>query len=156
MASLNKTMIIGRVGKDPDIRTTQNGKTVATLSVATSERYKDSQGQRQEKTEWHNVVIFGKTAEVVQKYLRKGSMVYIEGKLQTQSWDDQQSGQKRYKTEIVGDRMQMLGGRSDNMGGSSYDDSSMNQDFGAPTSGMSGGGGAPSSIPPAPEDELPF
>jgi single-strand DNA-binding protein len=154
--SLNKVMIIGNLGRDPEVRTTPQGSKVASFSVATTERYNDRQGQRQEKTEWHNVVLWNKTAEIAEKYLRKGSNVFIEGKLQTQSWDDQQTGQKRYRTEIVGDRMQMLGGRSDNMGGNSYGDSSMNQDFGAPTGGMSGGDGAPSSMPPAPEDDLPF
>ena len=98
--SLNKCQIIGNLGKDPEIRHTQSGDPVATLSIATSEIWTDKQGQKQEKTEWHRAVIFGKGAEIAQQYMRKGSKVYIEGKLQTRKWTDQQ-GQDRYTTEIT-------------------------------------------------------
>ena len=97
---LNKVMLIGNVGQDPEIRATASGDNVANLSIATSETWKDKQGQQQEKTEWHKVVIFGKLADIVSQYVVKGSKLYIEGKLQTRKWQDQ-SGQDRYSTEIV-------------------------------------------------------
>lgn len=100
MASLNKTLLIGRLGKDPEIRSTGTGTTVATITIATDEKYKDSSGQWQERTEWHRVVAFGPKGETMGKYLRKGSSVFIEGKLQTRSWDDK-DGSKRYSTEII-------------------------------------------------------
>jgi single-strand DNA-binding protein len=119
MASLNKVQIIGHLGKDPEIRTTSDGKTMATLSVATSESWNNASGEKQEKTEWHRVVIFGKLAEIAQKYLRKGSKVYLEGKLQTRKWTDQ-SGQDRYSTEVVlagfGGELIMLDGKKDPAG----------------------------------------
>jgi single-strand DNA-binding protein len=115
MASLNKVSLIGTLGKDPEVRYMQNGGAVATLSVATSENWTDKQsGEKREKTEWHRVVIFGKLAEIAEKYLKKGSSVYLEGKLQTRKWQDQ-SWQERYSTEVVldmGGQMQMLGGRA--------------------------------------------
>lgn len=98
--SLNKCQIIGNLGKDPEMRYTQDGKPIASLSIATSESWTDKQGQKQERTEWHRVSIFGKLAEIVQQYAHKGSKVYIEGKLQTKKWTDQQ-GQDRYTTEII-------------------------------------------------------
>lgn len=113
MRGINKAIIVGTLGQDPDVRYTQNGKPVASLSLATNEKWKDSAGQPQEKTEWHRVVAFGKLAEIAGEYLRKGSQVYIEGKLQTRKWQDQ-NGQDRWTTEIVLDPfngvMQMLGG----------------------------------------------
>ena len=117
---VNKVILIGNLGNDPDVRFTPNGSAVANLSVATSESWKDrNTGQQQEKTEWHRVVIFGKLAEIAQQFLRKGSKVYLEGKLQTRKWQDQQ-GQDRYTTEIVVDgfsgQLQMLDGRQDGMG----------------------------------------
>lgn len=107
---LNKVMIIGHLGKDPEIRTTQNGKKVATFNVATTEKFKDATGQRKESTEWHKVCVWMQLADIVEKYLKKGSKVYIEGKLQTRSWGDD-NGQKRYMTEIIGKQMQMLDGK---------------------------------------------
>jgi single-strand DNA-binding protein len=106
---LNKVMIIGRLTRDPEIRTTPNGANVASFSVATSFNWTNQQGQKQEQTEFHNVVAWRKLAEIVGQYLKKGSQVYIEGRLQTRSWDDASSGQKRYRTEIVADNMIMLG-----------------------------------------------
>ena len=96
MGSLNKVLLIGRLGKDPEIRYTQSGNAVAHFSIATSESWTDSQGQRQEKTEWHEVVAWNKLADLAQSYLKQGSLIYIEGRLQTRSWDDQQTGQKRF------------------------------------------------------------
>ncbi len=114
---VNKVILVGNLGNDPDVRFTGNGSAVATLSVATSESWRDKNTQQmQERTEWHRVVIFGKTAEVAQQYLRKGSKVYIEGSLRTNKWQDQ-NGQDRYSTEIVvtpfGGQMQMLDGRQE-------------------------------------------
>jgi single-strand DNA-binding protein len=107
---LNKVMVIGRLGKDPETRYTANGKPVTNFSVATSERW-TKDGEKQERTEWHNVVAFDKLAEIMAEYLRKGSQVYIEGKLQTRKWQDKE-GKDRYSTEIVASQMQMLGGKS--------------------------------------------
>ena len=112
MSSLNKVMLIGRLGQDPEVRYTQSNTAVATLSLATSERYKDGNGEQQERTEWHRVVAWGRLAEICQQYLNKGSLIYVEGPLQTRSWEDNQ-GQKRYTTEIKALQMTML----DNRGG---------------------------------------
>ena len=110
MASVNKVILIGNLGRDPETRYTTGGDAVTNLRIATTETWKDKAGEKQEKTEWHRIVIFGKTAEVAGQYLRKGSQVYIEGRLQTRKWTDKE-GQERYTTEIVADRMQMLGSR---------------------------------------------
>lgn len=106
---LNKVMIIGRLTRDPELRATSGGQQVASFSVATSFNWTDQQGQKKEQTEFHNVVAWRKLAEIVGQYLKKGSQIYLEGRLQTQSWDDKTSGQKRYRTEIVADNMIMLG-----------------------------------------------
>lgn len=128
---VNKVILIGNLGNNPDVRFTPNGGAIANLSVATSESWKDrNTGQAQEKTEWHRVVIFGKLAEIAQQYLRKGSKVYLEGKLQTRKWQDQQ-GQDRYSTEVVIDgfngQMQMLDGRQDGAEMGVYQPSTENQ-----------------------------
>lgn len=110
---VNKVILVGNLGQDPEVRYMPNGNAVANITVATSESWKDQQGQQQERTEWHRVVLFGKLAEITGEYLRKGSQVYLEGKLQTRKWKDQ-SGQDRYSTEVVIDQsgsMQMLGSR---------------------------------------------
>jgi len=109
---MNKTMIIGNLGNDPELRHTQNETPVATLSVATTERWKDSDGNKQERTEWHRVVAWKRLAEVCGEHLHKGDKVYIEGKLQTRKWEDQ-DGNTRYTTEIVARELEMLGGRQD-------------------------------------------
>jgi single-strand DNA-binding protein len=111
MSSLNKVMLIGRLGQDPEVRYTQSNTAVATLSLATSERYKDGNGEQQEKTEWHRVVAWARLAEICQQYLHKGSLIYVEGPLQTRSWEDNQ-GQKRYTTEIKALQMTMLDSRN--------------------------------------------
>jgi single-strand DNA-binding protein len=109
---LNKVMLIGRLGSDPEIKQTGGGTLVANLSVATNHSRKNQAGEWEDETEWHRVVLFGKTAEVAQQYLRKGSQVYIEGRLQTRKWQDKE-GNDRYMTEIIANEMQMLGGRSE-------------------------------------------
>ena len=145
---VNKAIIVGTLGQDPEVRYTANGSAVANLSVATNETWKDRQtGEAQERTEWHRIVMFGKLAEIAQQYLKKGSQAYFEGRIQTRKWQDQ-SGNDRYSTEIVANEMQMLGGRG---GGG-----------GAPME--SGGGGQPQSRPTQPEtapmddgfDDIPF
>jgi single-strand DNA-binding protein len=111
MASVNKAIIVGSLGKDPDIRYTADGSAIANISVATSESWKDkASGEKKEQTEWHRVSFFGKLAEVCGQYLKKGSLVYIEGSIHTRKWKDKE-GQDRYTTEIRGDKMQMLGGK---------------------------------------------
>lgn len=118
MAGVNKVIIVGRLGNDPEMRTMPNGDAVANISVATSEVWNDKNtGERREVTEWHRIVLFRRSAEVAGQYLRKGSQVYIEGKLKTRKWQDQ-NGQDRYTTEIHADSLTMLGGRSDNENGS--------------------------------------
>jgi single-strand DNA-binding protein len=116
MSSLNKAMIIGRLGQDPDVRYTQSNTAVANLSVATSERYKDKQGEWKENTEWHRVVAWGRLAEICQEYLKKGSQVYIEGPIQTRKWEDKE-GQTRYTTEIKALTMTMLDSKGEGGGG---------------------------------------
>ncbi len=113
---VNKVILVGNLGKDPDMKYTANGAAIANITVATSESWNDKQtGEKQERTEWHRVVFFRRLAEIAGEYLRKGSQVYIEGKLQTRKWQDQ-NGQDRYTTEIVASEMQMLGGRGGDAG----------------------------------------
>ena len=111
--SLNKVMLIGNVGKDPEVRHLESGVPVVTIPIATTERYKDKNGEVKEQTEWHNVVLWRVLAEFTEKYVHKGKQVYIEGKLRSRSWEDQ-SGQKRYATEIIADTIRLLGRKSDN------------------------------------------
>jgi len=110
MASLNKAIIIGNLGKDPETRFMPNGDAVCNFSIATTESYKDKNGDKQEKTEWHNITIYRKLAEIAGQYLKKGSQVYLEGKITTRKWQDKE-GNDRYTTEIVCDEMKMLGGK---------------------------------------------
>jgi single-strand DNA-binding protein len=106
--SVNKVILLGNVGKDPEIRTTGSGTMVANLSVATSSRYKDKSGEWQDQTEWHNLVAYGRGAEILRDYVTKGSKLFIEGRLQTRSWDDKESGKKVYRTEIVVNEISLL------------------------------------------------
>lgn len=115
MAGVNKAILVGRLGKDPEIKYTPNGTAIANFTMATSENYKDKDGQKQERTEWHRIVAFGKLAEICGEYLAKGKQVYIEGRIQTRSWDDK-DGNKKYMTEIVANTMQMLGKADDTAG----------------------------------------
>lgn len=115
MASLNKVMLIGNLGKDPEVRYTAAGTAVASFSLATSEKYKNKSGEWEEKTEWHNVTLWARLAEIAGEYLAKGKTVYIEGRLQTRKWQDR-DGKDRYTTEIVGEKMQMLSGKGEGGG----------------------------------------
>lgn len=111
--SVNKVILLGNVGKDPEIKATASGTVVATFSIATSERFKDKAGTWQDRTEWHNLVAYQRTAEIVRDYVKKGNKLYIEGRLQTSSWDDKTTGQKKYKTEIIVNDLSLLSGRSE-------------------------------------------
>ncbi len=161
--SVNKVILIGNLGKDPEVRYMPNGGAVANITVATSETWKDKNtGQNQERTEWHRVVMFRRLGEIAGEYLKKGMKVYIEGKLQTRKWQDQ-NGQDRYTTEIVADNMQMLSGRGGGgeaeFGGSSMPASSGGGGGGG---GAGGGGGMPPSTPQPSggsdgfDDDIPF
>jgi single-strand DNA-binding protein len=151
MGSVNKVILVGNLGRDAELRYTPGGAAVATLNMATTEVWNDKAGQRQEKTEWHRVVLWGKTAESLNEYLTKGKQIYVEGRLQTRQWDDK-DGNKRYTTEIRGDRVVLLGGGSGGRGG------------GMARGGVdeSAGGGHPSAPGPnAPDqpltdDDIPF
>lgn len=135
---VNKAILIGNLGRDPEIRYSPSGAAVANVNIATTESWKDKNtGEQQEKTEWHRIVFFGRLAEIVGEYLKKGSQVYVEGRLQTRKWQDKE-GNDRWTTEIVANEMQMLGGRGGSGGGSGPED--YNQD-----AGYSGGGGGSSS-----------
>ncbi|HET8667114.1 MAG TPA: single-stranded DNA-binding protein [Terriglobales bacterium] len=108
--SVNKVILVGHLGKDPEVKYTPSGTAVASFSVATSERFKDKDGNWQDRTEWHNVVLWQRLAEIAGEYLKKGRQVYIEGRLQTRSWDDKNTGEKKYRTEVVGNDIVLLGG----------------------------------------------
>ena len=158
---INKVILVGNLGQDPEVRYMPNGNAVTNITVATSESWNDKQtGERQDKTEWHRVVMFRKLAEIAGEYLKKGSQVYIEGKLQTRKWQDN-NGNDRYTTEIVANEMQMLGGRSGGGGSSQYQNqgqSNQNQGGGAfskPSAPAKDQGGAPSG-PPDFDDDIPF
>lgn len=114
--SVNKVILVGRLGKDPEVRYMTSGEAVANATLATSENWKDKGGEKQEKTEWHNLVFYRRLAEIAGEYLRKGSQVYIEGKIQTRKWQDKNSGQDRYTTEIIVNEMQMLGSKGGSAG----------------------------------------
>lgn len=145
MAGVNKVILVGNLGKDPEVRHLEGGASVANFPLATSESYKDRNGNRVDQTEWHNVVVWRGLADVAEKYLKKGNQVYIEGKIRTRSWDDK-DGVKRYTTEIVADQMTMLGRRDENqMGGGMANQNQPNQNMGsAPMNNMDE------------EDDLPF
>lgn len=138
---VNKVFLLGNVGKDPEIRTTAGGMTVASFSLATAERAKDQQGNWADKTEWHNLVCFQRTAEIVRDYVKKGSQIFVEGKIQTRSWDDKESGQKKYKTEILVNELSLLGGRGEGSGGGgSYSQSSGSGSSRSSSTPYAGGG----------------
>jgi len=112
MASLNKVLLIGNLGRDPELRYTPSGRAVANFSIATTEQWKDKEGQKQDRTDWHNIVLWGRQAEIAKDYLRKGKQIYLEGRIQTRSYDDKE-GNKKWITEIIGDRFLMLGRKGD-------------------------------------------
>jgi single-strand DNA-binding protein len=131
---INKVILVGNLGRDPEVRSTPSGQPVASFTLATTRKWKDKSGQRQEQTEWHQIVCWGRQAEVAGQYLTKGKQIYVEGRLQTRSWDDKNSGEKRYRTEVICENFQMLGSRSGG-GPSEYDGPG-----GPGPSGPSGGG----------------
>lgn len=148
---INKVILVGNLGADPETRYTASGAAVTNISLATSESWRDKQtGEQQERTEWHRVVFFNRLAEIAGEYLRKGRQVYVEGSLRTRKWQDQ-NGQDRYTTEIVADEMQMLGGREDGPGSGSSGGGfrAKNQAGGKPSSG-------PDNEPDFEEDDIPF
>jgi len=138
MASVNKVILLGNLGRDPETRYTTGGDAVTNLNIATSEQWKDKSGEKQERTEWHRVVLFGRTAEIAGEYLKKGRSVYIEGRLQTRKYTDK-DGVEKYSTEIVADRMQLIGGREG--GGGGGDVEFAGGAGGGERSGGGGGGG---------------
>ena len=115
--SVNKVILLGNVGKDPEMRSTPGGTLVANFTLATSDRQKDAQGNYQDRTEWHNLVAFTRTAEIIRDYVKKGSKLYVEGKIQTRSWDDKDTGAKRYRTEIIVNDISLLSGRDEGASG---------------------------------------
>lgn len=118
--SVNKAILVGNVGKDPEVKFLPSGSPVANFTLATSERFKDKSGEFQERTEWHNLVAYQRTAEIIRDYVKKGSKLYIEGRIQTRSWDDQASGQKKYRTEIIVGDLVLLSGRGEGESGGGY------------------------------------
>lgn len=111
--SVNKVILVGNLGKDPEVKYTPSGVPVAKFSLATNERYKDKSGEWQDRTEWHNIVAWQRLAEIIGEYVKKGSKIYIEGRLQTSSWEDKQSGEKKYRTEVIASDLVLLGGRGE-------------------------------------------
>jgi len=150
MGSVNKVILVGNLGRDAELRYTPGGAAVATINMATTEVWNDKSGQRQEKTEWHRVVLWGKTAESLNEYLTKGKQIYVEGRLQTRQWDDK-DGNKRYTTEIRSDRVVLLGGGGGRGGGGSMSG-------GGERGGGGGdfGGPGPESSGPLTDDDIPF
>ncbi len=154
---LNKVMLIGHLGRDPEIRSTSSGRAVANFTVATNRRWTDRDGQRQEETEWHRIVVWGRQAEIAGQYLKRGRLVYIEGRMQTRSWEDRQSGEKRWTTEVICDQFQMLGGRGDSPGGPPTPPVDAYEPSGSSgSSGSSGGSGPDYDGGPDEDDDIPF
>jgi len=141
---VNKVILVGNLGRDPEVRSTPSGQSVATFTLATSRKWTDRDGNRQEQTEWHRIVCWGRQAEIAGQYLTKGKQIYVEGRLQTSSWDDKQTGEKRYKTEIICDNFQMLGRRDDSRSTGSYN------------AGPSGSSGGDDSKAGGLDDDVPF
>lgn len=154
MAGLNEVNLIGRLGKDPEVSYSQSGTAKCKFSLATSEKFKDRNGDMQEETEWHNIIIWGKQAENCGKYLSKGSQVYIKGKIQTRSWEDQQSGQKRYITEIKAFKVIFLESRGGGQGGGNQSERG-GQDQGG-HEGQNQGGGSQGGYSGPKDDSIPF
>lgn len=155
MASVNKVIIIGNLGRDPEMRYLPSGDAVANLRVATTDKFKDKNGDMQEVTEWHSVAFFGRQAEVCGQYLKKGSQIYVEGSLRTRKWQDKE-GNDRYTTEIRGDRMQMLGGRGGGGASADYDSGAPAESSPAPRGKPSGGGSGSGGGFDDLDDDIPF
>ena len=149
---INKAILIGNLGRDPEVRSLPSGQAVANFSIATNRKYTDRDGNRQEQTEWHNIVCFGRQAEVAGQYLKRGEKVYIEGRLQTRSWDDRETGKKMYRTEIVVENFQMLGSRGGGGGGGDYGPSEYGDESFGGGSGSGGGSGGVGQE----DDDIPF
>jgi single-strand DNA-binding protein len=145
---LNKVLLIGNLGRDPEVRSTPSGQPVASFTLATNRRWKDKTGARQEQTEWHNIVVWGRQAEIAGQYLTKGKQIFVEGRLQTRSWEDRQSGEKRYRTEIVCESFQMLGQR-----GGDFEAAAAAPSAGAPSYDEASYGGAGGDVE---DDDIPF
>jgi single-strand DNA-binding protein len=160
MASVNKVILVGNLGRDPELRYTQSGQGVANFTLATNERWRDKDGNNQERTEWHRIVVWGKQAESCAQYLQKGRSVYVEGRLQTREWEDKE-GHKRQTTEINAQVVQFLGGRGGGAPGGGSSGAPGGGSSGAPGGGSSDGagggpGGTPGSEGPPPSDDIPF
>ncbi len=160
--SVNKVILVGRLGRDPETRYTGSGQAVANFSVATDESYKDRNGERQKRTEWHKIVVWGKQAEIAQQYLKKGSLVFIEGRIQSREWQDKE-GQKRTSFEIVANNFRMLGGRAEGAAagaggtGAAAPRSGDDLDHSAPAEeSYGGGGGAAAGGPEISDEDIPF
>jgi len=153
--SVNKAILVGRLGRDPETRYTSGGQAVANFTLATDESYKDRSGERQKRTEWHRIVLWGKLAEIAQQYLKKGMLVYVEGRIQTRQWEDKRDGQKRTTTEIVGNVMRMLTSRAESAAaGAGVAGSGTSRTHDPDFEGV-----PPSDEPPAPEisdEDIPF
>jgi single-strand DNA-binding protein len=157
MASVNKVILVGRLGKDPEIRSTPQGTSVARFTIATDEKFTDRNGEKQERTEWHNIVAWSRLAEICGQYLKKGKLVYIEGSIRTDSWDDKETGVKKYRTEVIANTMQMLDRRGEDEGGGSYSSGGGYNKSNASSnrgSKSSGGSGGPEMIED--DEEVPF
>ena len=161
--SVNKVILVGRLGRDPETRYTGAGQAVANFSLATDESYKDRNGERQKRTEWHKIVLWGKQAEIAQQYLKKGSLIFVEGRIQTREWQDKE-GQKRTSFEIVANNFRMLGGRAEGAVGASAgaSGSAGGADFESPAGSGGGGGGGEESVagsgagPEISDEDIPF
>ncbi len=161
--SVNKVILVGRLGRDPETRYTGAGQAVANFSLATDESYKDRNGERQKRTEWHKIVLWGKQAEIAQQYLKKGSLIFVEGRIQTREWQDKE-GQKRTSFEIVANNFRMLGGRAEGAIGATAGASASagGADFESPAGSGGGGeesigaGGGGSPSPEISDEDIPF
>jgi single-strand DNA-binding protein len=159
--SVNKVILVGRLGRDPETRYTGGGQAVANFSLATDESYKDKNGERQKRTEWHKIVVWGKQAEIAQQYLKKGSLIFVEGRIQSREWQDKE-GQKRTSFEIVANNFRMLGGRAEGAaagagGGASRSGGDDSESHAAPADDSYGGASVPSGGGPEISDEdIPF
>jgi single-strand DNA-binding protein len=155
MASVNKVILVGNLGRDPETRYTTGGEAVTNISIATTDTWKDKSGEKQERTEWHRVAFFGKLAEIAGEYLKKGSQVYVEGRLQTRKWQDKE-GQDKYTTEIIADRMQMLGSRTGSGGGDAPERATSTAGASPSAAGTNRSGGAPKKNVDDLDDDIPF
>jgi single-strand DNA-binding protein len=155
MASVNKVILVGNLGRDPETRYTAGGDPITNISIATTDSWKDKNGEKQEKTEWHRVAFFGKLAEIAGEYLKKGSQVYVEGRLQTRKWQDKE-GQDKYTTEIVADRMQMLGSRGGGGGAAGAGEPPPERERGSAASASKAGGAPAKKNVDDLDDDIPF